>query len=118
MITTFAASRASLATVFLCSLIALPAVAVAAERGLGADPAAACTALSGAGKGPIKIDAAGLIDPKPLTVAEAGPTPAARISPATPQFCRVLGHYRTDRSKRSADRLKAPVTGKGLAKGP
>ncbi|MBA2399188.1 MAG: tannase/feruloyl esterase family alpha/beta hydrolase, partial [Bradyrhizobium sp.] len=87
-----AVSRASLAAVFIGGLIAVPDVVIAADRGLGADPAAACGALSGAGKETIKIDAAGLIDAKPLSVAEAGPTPAARISPATPQFCRVLGH--------------------------
>ena len=92
--TKFATLRASVAmtTVFLCSQAGLPTVAVAQERGLGADPAAACAALSGAGKQAIKIDGAALIDPKPLSVAEAGPTPAARITPATPQFCRVLGH--------------------------
>ena len=94
MMTKFATLRASVAmtTVFLCSQAGLPTVAVAQERGLGADPAAACAALSGAGKQAIKIDGAALIDPKPLSVAEAGPTPAARITPATPQFCRVLGH--------------------------
>ncbi|MBR1147399.1 tannase/feruloyl esterase family alpha/beta hydrolase [Bradyrhizobium sp. AUGA SZCCT0431] len=92
MSTKFAVSRAITTTVFLCGLIALPALAVAAERPLGADPVAACAALSGAGSGAIKIDAAALTEPKPLTVAAGGPTPAARISPATPQFCRVLGH--------------------------
>ncbi len=65
---------------------------VAADHALGADAAATCAALSGAGANAIKIDAAALTEPKPLTVADAGPTPAARISPATPQFCRVLGH--------------------------
>jgi feruloyl esterase len=33
-----------------------------------------------------------LSEAKPLSVAEGGPTPAARISPATPPFCRLLGH--------------------------
>ncbi|CAN7264203.1 tannase/feruloyl esterase family alpha/beta hydrolase [Bradyrhizobium sp. LjRoot220] len=92
MVTKFGVSRASSTTVFLCGLIALPALATAAERPLGVDPAAACAALSGAGTGAIKVDTAALIEPKPLTVAAGGPTPAARISPATPQFCRVLGH--------------------------
>jgi feruloyl esterase len=62
-----------------------------AERSLGADAATACAALTGAGSGAIKVDQAALTEPKPLTVAEGGPTPAARISPATPSFCRVLG---------------------------
>ena len=86
------AHRACIATAiaFLCG--ALPDIAAAADRALGADPVAACTALSGAGTGATKIDTAALIEPKPLSVAAGGPTPAARITPATPQFCRVLGH--------------------------
>ncbi|MBR1297800.1 tannase/feruloyl esterase family alpha/beta hydrolase [Bradyrhizobium sp. AUGA SZCCT0042] len=92
MSTKFAVSRPITTTVFLCGLIALPALAAAAERPLGADPVAACAALSGAGSGAIKVDTAALTEAKPLTVAPGGPTPAARISPATPQFCRVLGH--------------------------
>ena len=47
--------------------------------------------MSGAGSGAIKIDAAALTEAKPLAVAPTGPTPAARISPETPPFCRVLG---------------------------
>ena len=92
MSTKFAVSRAITTTVFLCGLFALPGLAVAAERPLGADPVAACAALSGAGSGAIKVDASALTEAKPMAVAERGPTPSARISPATPQFCRVLGH--------------------------
>ena len=94
MIAKFGVSRAGVAmvSVFLCSQTALPTVATAADRSLGADAAAACAALSGAGNGAIKIDTAALVEAKPLTVAEGGPTPAARINPATPKFCRVLGH--------------------------
>ena len=29
--------------------------------------------------------------PDPITVAEKGPTPASRVSPANPAFCEVLG---------------------------
>lgn len=82
----------AIATLLLCATAALPRIAVAADRTLGADAAASCAALSGAGANAIKIDTAALTEPKPLSVADAGPTPAARISPATPQFCRVLGH--------------------------
>jgi Tannase and feruloyl esterase len=82
--------RTVLVTLLLCSATALPATA--ADRGLGTDAAAACATLSSAGAGATRIDAAALTDPKPLTVAENGPTPAGRINPATPQFCRVLGH--------------------------
>jgi hypothetical protein len=90
--TTRVISRLATATLFLCSATALPTIATAADRSLGADAGAACAALSGASTAAIKIDAAALTEPKPLAVAEAGPTPAARINPATPQFCRVLGH--------------------------
>jgi hypothetical protein len=94
MMTNRAAPRActAIASVILCSITTLPTIATAADRSLGADAAAACAALSSAGTGAARIDAATLSEPKPLTVAETGPTPAARISPATPQFCRVLGH--------------------------
>jgi Tannase and feruloyl esterase len=91
MATRFARQMA-MATLLLCSPTALPGIAVAADRALGADPVAGCAALSGAGADAIKVDAAALTEPKPLTVADAGPTPAARINPATPQLCRVLGH--------------------------
>ena len=32
-----------------------------------------------------------MIAPTPLAVAERGPTPAARVTPANPEFCKVLG---------------------------
>ena len=90
--TNLIASRAcmAIAAVSLCG--ALPQSAASAERSLGADPAAACAALSGAGTGATKIDEAVLTEPKPLSIADNGPTPAARVNPATPSFCRVLGH--------------------------
>ena len=83
-------ARAAIAAIFLCCVA--PSIATAADRGLGNDAAAACAALSGTGTGTTKIDAAALTEPQPLAVAASGPTPAARISPATPSFCRVLGH--------------------------
>jgi hypothetical protein len=38
------------------------------------------------------IDSAAFLAPTPLTVVERGPTPAARITPANPAFCRLFGH--------------------------
>ncbi len=67
--------------------------------GLGADPAGRCTELlapipasditlpSGSGR----IESATLVAPAPLAVAAGGPTPASRITPATPAYCRVIG---------------------------
>jgi hypothetical protein len=70
------------------------APASAADHSLGADPASKCAALAIVAEGPgaMSIDNAALVDATPLAVAERGPTPAARISPATPAFCRLLGH--------------------------
>jgi feruloyl esterase len=66
---------------------------------LGADPAAACAALTatipasaiGLPSGAARIDSATLQAASPLAVAARGPTPAARITPALPAYCRVLG---------------------------
>src|ERR1700710_1100012 len=85
-------TRMAIATLFLCGAATLPAMATAADRSLGSQAGTACAALSEAGSGATKIDAAGLTEPTALSVAERGPTPAARINPATPQFCRMLGH--------------------------
>ena len=94
MMTNLMPARActAIAAMFLCSATVAPTIAAAANRSLGDNAAAACAALSGAGSGATKIDAAALTEAKPLAVAPGGPTPAARISPETPQFCRVLGH--------------------------
>lgn len=65
-----------------------------------ADHAAGCAALSGTvidasriglPSGPAKIDSAALTAPNALTVAERGPTPASMITPAAPEYCKVLG---------------------------
>src|SRR3954466_12769411 len=90
--TSLIARPIAIAPLMLCGTVALPRIAVAADRALGADAAAACAALSGAGADAVKIDAAALTEAKPLTVMDAGPTPAARITPAPPHFCGVLGH--------------------------
>jgi len=66
---------------------------------LGADPAQACAALAtpvpasaiGLASGEARIDSASFVVTTPAVVAERGPTPAARITPATPAHCRVLG---------------------------
>ncbi|WP_449378264.1 tannase/feruloyl esterase family alpha/beta hydrolase [Bradyrhizobium sp. UFLA05-112] len=42
--------------------------------------------------GAIKIDSAAIQAPSPLAVAERGPTPSGRVTPASPAFCKVLAH--------------------------
>ena len=63
--------------------------ASAAERGLGADPATKCASVQG--EGPIQVDSAAIVEAKPFAIAERGPTPSGRITPAAPTHCRVLG---------------------------
>lgn len=78
--------------VWLASLIAgLAAVTAAPAATLTEDAAAVCAGLAGA-LDTVRIDAATLQSPSPLSVAERGPTPATRVTPANPSFCKVLGH--------------------------
>jgi hypothetical protein len=66
---------------------------------LGTDPAVRCNELLapvpatdiGLPSSGARIESAMLVAPTPLAVAERGPTPAARITPATPAHCRVIG---------------------------
>lgn len=67
---------------------------------VGADAKAGCTTLGGRTidasriglpSGPATIDSAALVAPSPLAMAERGPTPAATILPAAPEYCKVLG---------------------------
>ena len=51
----------------------------------------------------MQIDSATLQAASPLAVAERAPTPAARVVPANPAFCKVLGHIE------SADRNAPPI---------
>jgi hypothetical protein len=68
-------------------------------RTLGADAAASCAALAapipataiGLPSGAATIDSASLMPATSLAVAAQGPSPAARITPVTPAYCRVLG---------------------------
>ena len=60
----------------LCLAVA-PLSSVAAQLGksLGADPAATCAGLSGVRVDAMQVDAAALVGPVALSVAERGPTP-------------------------------------------
>ena len=70
---------------------------------LGSKPEEACAALVRADfaaskidlpSGPAAIDSAVIVAAVAFAVAEKAPTPAARITPATPSFCKVLGHIK------------------------
>ena len=70
---------------------------------LGGDPRSACESLAsqtieaariavpGSASGSARIESATLVAASALAVAERGATPAATITPAAPQHCRVLG---------------------------
>jgi hypothetical protein len=70
--------------------------APAAAQTLTTDGCAALTAsieasAIGLPSGEADIDSAVFSAPAPLVIAERAPTPASRISPATPGFCKILG---------------------------
>src|SRR5438552_4237427 len=77
----------------LASLVAAISVfsvdAMAAK--MSGDPAATCGDLIRPTDNAVRIDSASIVAPTPLAVAERGPTPAARVTPANPEFCKVLG---------------------------
>jgi hypothetical protein len=76
----------------LAALVAImsftPAEAASKIKG---DAAATCAGLAGPMENAVRIDSAAMQAPAPLAVAERGPTPAARVTPALPEFCKVIG---------------------------
>ncbi|WP_426613221.1 tannase/feruloyl esterase family alpha/beta hydrolase [Bradyrhizobium sp. McL0616] len=82
--------RAKLCALLVSSVAALAASAASAAT-LAEDADAVCKSLV-SGADVIKIDSATLQAPSTLTVAERGPTPSGRVTPANPGFCKVLGH--------------------------
>ncbi len=67
----------------------LTAEATAAK--MTGDPATTCSDLIRPADNAVRIDSASIVAPAPLAVAERGPTPSARVTPANPEFCKVLG---------------------------
>ena len=96
-----AASRWAIATwvVGMVGVVGYPAQAIP----LGNNTEEACAALLkqdlppsaiGLPSGTAAIESAAIVAAVPFAVAERGPTPGARITPATPSFCKVLGHIK------------------------
>jgi hypothetical protein len=81
------------ACAYLASLVTatslLAAEATAAK--MTGDPATTCSDLIRPADNAVRIDSAAIVAPAPLAVAERGPTPSARVTPANPEFCKVLG---------------------------
>src|SRR5215471_2100900 len=80
------------ACALLASLVAMsfPSNQAAAAKMKG-DAAATCSGLAGPSDNAVRIDSAAMQAPSPLSVAEKAPTPLTRITPALPEFCKVLG---------------------------
>ncbi len=57
----------------------------------GGDAKAGCAALAGARFGAASVESSTWTAASGISVAERGPTPAATITPATPDYCKVLG---------------------------
>jgi Tannase and feruloyl esterase len=76
----------------LAPAIATLLVGCASQGALtGGQAKAGCAALAGASIGAATVESAALVDAAALSVVERGPTPAATINPATPEYCKVLG---------------------------
>jgi feruloyl esterase len=69
----------------------MSSASVKAASKMTGDPAATCSSLAGPADNAVRIDSAAMQAPSPLAVAERAPTPAAHITPANPEFCKVLG---------------------------
>jgi feruloyl esterase len=76
-------------SVLVTSLLA--GVSSASALTLVQDAETACKNLA-EGFGSVKIVSTTFAPPSTLTVAERGPTPSGRVTPANPAFCKVLGH--------------------------
>ena len=87
-------------TAIALSLALLSGCAAPPAALMGADAKLGCSALItaitsekiGLPTRGATIDSATLMAPGALSVAERGPTPASTITPATPEYCKLLGH--------------------------
>lgn len=105
--------RAKLRALLVGTAAALTAGSASAAT-LTDDAETVCNGLVG-GTDAVKIDSATLLAPSQLAVAERGPTPSGRITPANPRFCKVLGHIdpADPRRRRSNSRSTFPSNGTG-----
>jgi hypothetical protein len=78
--------------VWLAGMLAgLATISAASAATMIEDAASACGGLAGPSDAG-RIDSATLQAPSEIAVSERAPTPASRIVPADPAFCKVLGH--------------------------
>ena len=90
-------------------LCAAPGASHAAPATLSPEACAALTAsipadAIGLPSGRADVDSATFLTGSPLVIAERAPTPASRITPAAPAYCKILA-----KSSRSTPRAADPV---------
>jgi hypothetical protein len=81
------------ACAYVASLVTVTSfcAAEATAAKMAGDAATTCSDLIRPADNAVRIDSASIVAPAQLAVAERGPTPAARVTPANPEFCKVLG---------------------------
>ena len=77
----------------LALLVAVTALCTAEAMAakMTGDPAATCSDLIRPVDNAVRIKSATIVGPTARAIAEKAPTPAARVTPANPEFCKVLG---------------------------
>src|ERR1700761_3142144 len=71
-------------------LAGLATTDTASAATMSEDAASACAGVAGSSD-PMRIESAALQTPSELAVSERAPSPSARVTPANPAFCKVLG---------------------------
>ena len=98
----------------LASLVAMTSfgAAEATAAKMAGDPAATCGDLIRPADNAVRINSATMLGRTPLAVAERGPTPAARVTPANPGILQGARPYRPDRSQGAADQVPGQPAGR------
>jgi hypothetical protein len=92
-------------------------IPIAAGASLGADSLATCSELAKASSGALRIDSSALQKPSTLVIADSAATPAGRVSPASPAYCKVLAQIEPNDANAPPIRfeLNLPVEWNGRA---
>ena len=92
-------------------------VPIAAGASLSADSSATCSELAKASSGALRIDSSALQKPSTLVIADSAATPAGRVSPASPAYCKVLAQIEPNDANAPPIRfeLNLPVEWNGRA---
>ena len=92
-------------------------IPIAAGASLVSNSSATCSELAEASSGALKIDSSALQKPSTPVIADSAATPAGRVSPASPAYCKVLAHIEPNDANAPEIRfeLNLPVEWNGRA---